>query len=223
MHAGVECFEVRSTQPGVLRDSRLVDTPPEGVPLTPQPVFSVVANATARPGVRRLPVMYFGQAPVLGDRDLEVVIEGLGSYLDDVLAAAKVPTFALRTCELDSFQGVLAGDLYNRSRFSRVLARHDVRCRDEPFIHMNSDRTWGRRGVPNFIPKFFVYEARDAELGTVRPSAAWALHGLASTRLGPNRPQDIHALARLTKGLVVMGSGDPSALADDLRISLERS
>lgn len=207
--------------PGTLRDGRFLMHPPDRVPVSPGPVLSLVADDGRSP-IRRVPVLYFGRAPVFGHRDVQVVAGRLPHLVDSILRAIEIPTFALIACELAGHRGVLAGDLYNRSRFRRRLAQSGLRMEDDPFLYLTAEGTLQSTAGSSFSPSFFVYEERAADApAIVRPSRAWVVYGFASTRVGATRAQDLRSLSRIATDLVALGSVDPSHLVRSLTKALE--
>lgn len=170
--------------------------------------------------VHKLPSIYFGQAQVFADRDLEVVRRELVERTQITIASFTEALYALVPCRYRGKVGLYGRDFFNRATFRRRLERLGVEFAPDSHVTLREEgfvsSTWGP------IQPSFVVLALHVEdpAGVENTSGGFLVFGIAGFRLGAVSQAEMGLLARILRGVKSFSAQDPKVLLDALDAEL---
>jgi hypothetical protein len=212
--------EVRTTAPGSLQglplwaDAPLVDRRFEAV-------LTVVSGAPEARGLRRLPTLYLGRAPLFADRDLSRVLDRLMHTIDTMKLSISTPVYALNACRVEGRYGLYGADVFNRSVRRRRLQRLGMDFAQDPYVRLTSRGTFECESWGEFAPGFVITSVSSSDPQYVlTTSSAWTLAIISNARFGGMTVSELRELATAFASIKGYGSPDARRLMESLRAAM---
>ena len=165
--------------------------------------------------IRKIPTLYFGNAPVFADRDVAAVGERFHVMVDAVARYRDNSIYAVNGCEFNGRRGLYCRDLFNRSTF-RLRARPlGLRFADDPHVQLAQGSSFRNSDYGVFEPEFIVYQTEFSDELT-RKKGGLLLWIVSTYRLGIPPSDEVGRLGSIIGALEAVGGGNPSEVTEVL-------